>query len=166
MHTQTSREQYVYAIQMGFQGPIKIGVSVTPPWRRQELQTGNPYELRILTTFKGGRDLEKSLHNRLAKHRMTGEWFKPHDDVFAALREEESRLGTVSYKEPSHLPAYGWKVCMNCEVPLYKYPGGVGERMVQVEPGERPEMCNPCAEIAALRARGIDPMADDYEPGV
>jgi len=74
---------YIYFIQMGPGGPIKIGQSVYPPKRLAALQTGSPQVLRILATVRVGQNsnLENELHQKFAHLRMAGEWFSPGEDL-------------------------------------------------------------------------------------
>ena len=69
--------QHLYIIQSDVTGAIKIGRSKNPKKRLQQLQTGSPYKLKILTIVKGRGDLEKLLHERLKPYKQSckGEWF-------------------------------------------------------------------------------------------
>lgn len=69
--------RFVYFIQAGEDGPIKIGVATEPFKRLAELQTGNPARLRIVAIVEGDTGMERALHDRFAEHRLEGEWFKP-----------------------------------------------------------------------------------------
>lgn len=153
MHDENSTraEQYVYVIQMGHDGPLKIGVAISPQWRLRELQVGNPAELRIVTTFSGGFDLEQALHRKCAAHRMKGEWFHPHPDVLAIIDAEVRRPGRTSAKRAN--PMYRYARCSNCDALLEGFAG-------VVEISDTAAMCGPCEEFAAMRAEGCDPFAD------
>lgn len=55
----------------------KIGTSVEPEKRLNEIQTGCPYKLSILKTVKGGGiENERIYHNRFEMYYMRGEWFR------------------------------------------------------------------------------------------
>lgn len=56
---------------------IKIGVAQNIEKRRRKLQTGNPYELRLLGWLmsKDNYELEKKLHRHFRAKRGLGEWF-------------------------------------------------------------------------------------------
>jgi len=75
----------VYFIQVGCDGPIKIGRSISPLTRLATLQTGHSQILRLLVTTPGGDELEHALHEKLGLHRIRGEWFAPHADVLAQI---------------------------------------------------------------------------------
>lgn len=61
-------------------GHVKIGKTNDVRCRLSELQTGNPYKLRVLLTIPTATEsqafaLETALHRKFAKDRMEGEWF-------------------------------------------------------------------------------------------
>lgn len=55
---------------------VKIGRSFYPKSRIKDLQVGNPRKLVLLYQLKKLGALELMIHNRLAEHRIIGEWFK------------------------------------------------------------------------------------------
>lgn len=69
-------DSYVYFIQEEG-GLVKIGVAKDPDRRLKDLRAGNPRELVLLGTMRGGRDVEFELHNTFASYRERGEWFRP-----------------------------------------------------------------------------------------
>jgi hypothetical protein len=76
----------VYFIQCGDGGPIKIGIAEDAEHRMAALQTGCPYKLRLLDTYRpyygfDARLFEAQLHALFAPHRMDGEWFHPVDEI-------------------------------------------------------------------------------------
>ncbi len=81
---------YVYFITTENKGntPIKIGVSINPELRIKELQTGNPFKLKILKiipclTKSAAYALESALHEltKSTNKRMIGEWFKIYEPI-------------------------------------------------------------------------------------
>jgi len=82
---------FIYFIQMGADGPIKIGNALRPDWRLTELQCGNPYPLKIIHQFEDHVWRERELHIRFADHRLEGEWFEAAP-VLEWLRE---KMGTA-----------------------------------------------------------------------
>ena len=66
---------FVYFIQSGASGPVKIGLSKAPARRVNKLQTGNPRELILRHVIPGDRNIEDQLHNRFRAARIRGEWF-------------------------------------------------------------------------------------------
>ena len=68
----------LYIIQCDKTGAFKIGVSKDVQKRYKQLQTGCPYELKIILILKEGAKMEKRLHADLKKYRTTKhnqEWF-------------------------------------------------------------------------------------------
>lgn len=77
---------HVYFIQQGDSGAIKIGCSKNPTQRLQGLQTGHSEPLRLLTCAMGSQAQERALHDRFAHLRVSGEWFRPAEDLLAYIR--------------------------------------------------------------------------------
>jgi hypothetical protein len=71
LHTPT----FIYFIQSGEHGPIKIGLSNKPDRRVPQLQTGNPDALFLRHVIPGDLAVEKKLHERFRPARIRGEWF-------------------------------------------------------------------------------------------
>jgi hypothetical protein len=65
---------YVYFIQEGDAGNVKIGRAIDPVGRMATLQTGNPNHLTLIATIKGG-DKERALHAKFKRYHINGEWF-------------------------------------------------------------------------------------------
>jgi Meiotically Up-regulated Gene 113 (MUG113) protein len=74
-HKNLPKSEFVYFIQSGTTGPVKIGTSKSPARRTGELQTGNPRELILRHVIPGDRDVEEQLHDRFKAARIRGEWF-------------------------------------------------------------------------------------------
>ena len=60
---------------------IKIGKSVNVKTRLSGLQTSTPYELEVLFVIPAKPRYEALAHSKYKKHRIRGEWFKPHKDI-------------------------------------------------------------------------------------
>jgi len=69
-------EGYLYLIQC--HQFIKIGIAQNPMGRISSMQSGNPYELKLIKFFKVENmlDVEKRLHRFVKDHHVRGEWFK------------------------------------------------------------------------------------------
>ncbi len=67
--------KHLYIIQTKENGSFKIGRSNDPFFRLKKLQTGNPYNMRLLLILEDKGYLEKQLHERLSKFKQKGEWF-------------------------------------------------------------------------------------------
>lgn len=89
------KECYVYFIKAttgGTNYPVKIGVAYDPIKRLDELKTGNPFKLSIMSCVKmpsrkAAYDLESFLHRHFDKKRMEGEWFRSKGVNLAAAFE-------------------------------------------------------------------------------
>lgn len=80
--------RYVYFIESGFGGPIKIGSARNPLSRLRSLQTGNPEELHLLAMVEEeGSISEVGLQDRFRKHQISNEWFAPHSDVWELVNK-------------------------------------------------------------------------------
>lgn len=71
----------VYFILDSTNNTVKIGVSQHPIKRMADLQTSSPHPLTLLAVTLGGYELEKKLHRRFARYRLSGEWFRMNDDL-------------------------------------------------------------------------------------
>jgi hypothetical protein len=79
---QAHREQpglftWIYAIQAGENGPIKIGIATNPTERLKTLQQGNAADLRGLAAWRAPSCEERQLHREFDYARIRGEWFQP-----------------------------------------------------------------------------------------
>lgn len=97
----TSR--WVYLIGSQQARPVKIGVAKNAEARLADLQIGSPLRLHLMWKTRGGRSLERELHDRFAPYRIHGEWFDFGDENPAAVVASASvLLGYVTYAERSH----------------------------------------------------------------
>jgi hypothetical protein len=89
-------ESFVYFVQQGITGPIKIGRSVKPIGRMRELQTGNPVALRLLGVERGGSRRERALQKQFSHLQVGGEtgaegfgggmeWYRPTYELLAFI---------------------------------------------------------------------------------
>jgi hypothetical protein len=87
-------------------GPIKIGFTKTSVRRRIiALQQSSPYEIEWLGYFAGTYLDERAAHRRLHAHKLRGEWFLPHKDVFDFIQEkcpnfDAATAGDIVYVPP------------------------------------------------------------------
>ena len=72
----TNEIEGIYLIQMGDDGPVKIGISTNIKSRLNELQTGCPKKLKLIKIlpFKTYEE-EEELQQKFKKYRIRGEWF-------------------------------------------------------------------------------------------
>jgi hypothetical protein len=71
-------KRQIYVIGSSRDGPLKVGLSIDPWGRKEELQPGHPEKLRVFATFVVRAEhecLEKKIHEDLREYRRSGEWF-------------------------------------------------------------------------------------------
>lgn len=88
----TDVDGYVYFIQAGVDGPIKIGWSRQVKSRAATIQSWEPVRLVPLATLRGPVATEQALHRRFGSLRLHGEWFRPDPVLLAYIK---------SIKEPA-----------------------------------------------------------------
>lgn len=77
----------------------KVGFSEHPEKRVKGLATGCPFDIELLHSIAvSHRAFEQSLHLRLARYRVRGEWFQLPADVVATLRD------ITEISDPEDLP--------------------------------------------------------------
>lgn len=82
----------VYFIQLGDDGPVKIGHSDNVKARMRTLQTAHTEKLRLLYSFPGTKADEILLHRKFLSHKISGEWFSPHEDIMGFISRRKSGL--------------------------------------------------------------------------
>src|ERR1035437_7628441 len=103
---QPKPEQWVYFIQAGSEGPIKIGIADSPALRLSELQTGKQLPVTLLKAVPGGKDLETELHRELAAYRLCREWFEATAEVLATAWRRIGCAASGSRLRPKCSPPY------------------------------------------------------------
>lgn len=93
-------QSYVYFISDGH-GHIKIGKADDVFVRLRELQTGNPYKLKVilsvvLKSMKDAYDLELELHKMFSEDRLEGEWFN-EEPVLELINRENVILDRFQF---------------------------------------------------------------------
>lgn len=79
---------HIYFLQVGADGPIKIGFTTSDVKRRVRAhQTGSPYILRWVGVCVGTRSDERDAHLLLQNSSLRGEWFYPTEEVLAFVRQ-------------------------------------------------------------------------------
>jgi hypothetical protein len=77
---------WMYAIQAGHFGAVKLGITRDPRDRLRELQTSNAEPLRLVAAWRSFREEERQIHEEFADLRLRGEWFRPHDEILRLVR--------------------------------------------------------------------------------
>jgi len=86
----------IYFIQSGENGPVKIGQSEDPIARLEQLQTGNPEELKLLWVYEGDEYTEHEIHEMFKKDRVRGEWFKFTDELKTFVLKELKNYNEIA----------------------------------------------------------------------
>lgn len=73
----------IYFIRRGYDGAFKIGRSVCPQQRFEQLSTASADILTLVATMPGGAAGERALHKRFAPYRITREWFAANTELTA-----------------------------------------------------------------------------------
>jgi hypothetical protein len=75
------KEGFIYFIQNGESGPIKIGFTTNIPIRISILQNSTPFQLRLLNSIEGTILDEQKMQKRFEKYRIKNEWFSPGKEL-------------------------------------------------------------------------------------
>jgi hypothetical protein len=136
---------FVYFMQAGDAGLIKIGWALNPAYRRSQLQTGSADLLRIIGAFEADQTIERAIHRQLKHLHSHGEWFKPTAEIRKLMREYGALL-RPDRREKERAPFTDQcKPCTNCGSKF----AGIGST----------GMCGACYEFAAIRDSSADPFA-------
>lgn len=73
----SAQPEWIYFVQAGDGGPVKIGRAVNVKHRLAELQTAHYEDLRLLVAVQGTVFDERRLHREFQQARIRGEWFHP-----------------------------------------------------------------------------------------
>lgn len=94
---------FVYFAHCGNQ--IKIGQTLDIAKRMSSLATGNPFPITLIAAITGSRWLERAIHARLRSYRLSGEWFRDHEDVRNLITDLQARgAAAIGFKEEEWKP--------------------------------------------------------------
>lgn len=99
----------VYFIRAG--NFIKIGKADNPQKRLQQLQTGSPLKMELVSVIPGGEKEEKKMHAKYAHLRANGEWFHYSPE----MKEVTKRKSTddIEIDSPVSKGLAGWRLERN-----------------------------------------------------
>lgn len=102
----------VYFVQMGEDGPVKIGRTEGDPlYRLGDLQTGSPYSLHLLGVIPVCFYYEETgLHRHFRHHAMRGEWFASGGDLIRFVEQHAMTWLQVQaiYQGVERVLPYDW----------------------------------------------------------
>lgn len=83
---------WVYFIECGDAGPIKIGIATSVWSRLATLQSSSPYEMRCLVAVERplAKFLEADLHAQFADSLIRGEWYERTDELIDLINRFRS----------------------------------------------------------------------------
>ncbi|MDD2468550.1 MAG: GIY-YIG nuclease family protein [Desulfobulbus sp.] len=80
------RDRFIYFMQNGEKGPIKIGITFDVQRRLAQAQTFNYQPITLLGEIPGDQRLETALLNRFSSYHLSGEWFAFNDELYNLAR--------------------------------------------------------------------------------
>lgn len=83
-------EKFVYFVQAGVGGPVKVGFASDVRSRLSGLQVSQHEELALLGYVRGCRALERAIHAHLNHGHIRGEWFSSDLNTLLFFEELES----------------------------------------------------------------------------
>jgi len=86
-------DQFVYIAKIG--DKVKIGTTADLKVRLSNIQTNTPEKVELLASIKGGRKLEKVLHEGFESSRFKGEWFNYTKEIQDYVQQINDRQGVV-----------------------------------------------------------------------
>lgn len=76
---------YIYFLEAGKDGPIKIGFAKDVRKRVKDMQSGNHLPLNVILEIPGDYLNEGQFHDLFARHNIRGEWFQRHQDILEVI---------------------------------------------------------------------------------
>lgn len=95
-----TEQVWIYFIQAGDGGPIKIGRATNVLDRMSSMQSDNHERLKLIGVTEGRRSRERELHARFRHLRMHGEWFRPEDDLVKYVQEVTAEWARSGQETP------------------------------------------------------------------
>jgi Meiotically up-regulated gene 113 len=80
---------FIYFITNDNHSVVKVGFATDVDRRLYDLQVASFLELFVFDAFPGTTRDEAILKKRFRPHRIRGEWFRFHDDIFDFIEEAE-----------------------------------------------------------------------------
>lgn len=111
----------VYFIKNERTGSYKIGHSISPECRLQELQTANEDNLILdCAIYNVGVYTERNLHARWKDLRIRGEWYQPNEDMLEFIATARDHWNAYKHSGPVGADTHSWFQRQMLEDPEYK----------------------------------------------
>lgn len=94
---------YIYVLQVGDDGPIKIGITIDVRKRLAAIRGAVPAKVMLRAVMVGDKDVERDLLKRFKRLRLNGEWFLAHTEIWetvASLPKIDPRVFADVADEP------------------------------------------------------------------
>lgn len=88
---QSRKISWVYFVQAGEGGPIKIGKAMNPSQRIGNLQVGNPHEVKLLHCLPDTGCTEGRIQGIFEESHLRGEWYNPTPDLLEFIDALKSK---------------------------------------------------------------------------
>lgn len=85
----------IYFIQGQESGNIKIGYSITPDKRLNNLQTAHYEDLNVIGLLHGSMKDEEKLHKMFEDYHLRGEWYSPGDLLLEYINKNSQLKNSV-----------------------------------------------------------------------
>lgn len=89
--TKPMKAAYVYFIQEGDDGPIKIGIAFDPFQRLGNMQVGNSRPLKLLHCLSDHGATEGRIQGIFEDSHLRGEWYNPTDDLLTFIADIKTK---------------------------------------------------------------------------
>jgi len=90
---------YVYIAVSG--DKLKVGLSINPESRIEQLRTGAP-DIELIEKYPGNKEIEKDTHKKFKEYSVGGEWFLYSEDLLKRLRNyiegKSKKINKVEYQ--------------------------------------------------------------------
>lgn len=104
--------KHLYIMQSYCTGAFKVGRSSDPERRREDLQVGSPFPLRLILVVEDQGWRERSVHDQLRNYWTQGEWFTEPGlaslplDLYEKLDLDMVNTWWETEAGPIHLPGH------------------------------------------------------------
>jgi hypothetical protein len=132
----------IYIVQVGQNGPVKIGRTKNPMSRIKDLQVMHFEQLRIIRLFWGESLEEHHLHSLFLPYRIRGEWYNYHpimmgDVGLVPIKDVSDWDSWIALRDKvgfSNVYLGCGRTLLNSRIPKIKYKPGAVEKIIVAMP--------------------------------